>query len=146
MSSAVFWLVLIGGWLAADTPDATKRDLAMMQGDWNAVAMVRDGMKVPDDDANSLFRTVKGQEYTVYRFDMLVGKGTFTIDATKSPKTIDAHAGSGPAKGKPMLGIYEIDGKTLKVCFALPGKPRPMDFTAKEESGHTLTIWERERK
>jgi hypothetical protein len=31
-------------------------------------------------------------------------------------------------KGKVMLGIYEIDGDTLKVCFDLQGKKRPREF------------------
>jgi len=126
--------------------DANKTDLAMMQGDWNAVHMVSDGFVVPEDDAQALFRTVKDREYTVSRYDKVAGKGTFTIDATKRPKTIDALPTSGRAKGKPMLGIYEIDAKAFKACFAPPGKPRPTDFSAKEGSSHTLTVWEHERK
>jgi uncharacterized protein (TIGR03067 family) len=131
---------------AGSPEDANRADLAKMQGDWNAVHMVSEGFTIPDDDAQALFRTVKDRDYTVSRYDRVVGKGTFTIDATKKPKTIDAIPSTGAAKGKPLLGIYEIDDKTFKVCFAVPGKPRPTDFTAGEGSGCTLTIWEHERK
>jgi uncharacterized protein (TIGR03067 family) len=147
-------LAILGGALlvaglnqgAGPPEDANGADLAKMQGDWNAVHMVSEGFTIPDDDAQALFRTVKDRDYTVSRYDRVVGKGTFTIDAAKKPKTIDAIPSTGAAKGRPMLGIYEIDDKTFKVCFAVPGKPRPNDFTAGEGSGCTLTIWEHERK
>ena len=50
-------------------------------------------------------------------YDKVAGKGTFTIDATKQPKTIDALPTIGRAKGKPMLGIYEIDAKAFNADF-----------------------------
>src|SRR5262245_3126070 len=34
----------------------------------------------------------------------------------------------GPSKGTVMLGIYEFDGDTLKVCFDAEGKKRPTEF------------------
>jgi uncharacterized protein (TIGR03067 family) len=137
--------MLAGALMAADPPaeDAAKKDLQQMQGDWAAVSYIRDGQALPDDDAQALFRTVKGNEYTVYQFRKAIGQGTFTLDATKKPRTIDAQP---KGQDKPILGIYEIDGKTWKLCFAAPGKDRPMDFRAKEGSGHTLTVWEREKK
>jgi hypothetical protein len=45
-----------------------------------------------------------------------------------------------------LLGIYELEGNTWKVCYAMPGKERPKDFSAKEGSGQTLAVWEREKK
>src|SRR5713101_4046881 len=71
--------------VAADSSkdDANKKDMAIMQGDWAAESMTKDGFKLPDDDAQALFRTVKGNDYTVYRYDKIAGKGSFTIDATK---------------------------------------------------------------
>jgi uncharacterized protein (TIGR03067 family) len=96
--------------------------------------MVRDGEKIPDDDAQSLFRTVKGEEYIISRYDKPAGKGTFKLDAAKKPKAIDAYPGNLPG-GKPMLGIYEINGDRYKLCFAQPGKERPTDFEAKQGSG-----------
>ena len=138
--------VLAAALAAADAPDANKKDLEKMQGDWAAVSAVRDGMALPDDDAQSLFRTVKGDSFSVSRFDRVVGQGTFTIDATKTPKTLDARPANAPAKAPPTLAIYEFDGERLKVCVAPPGQPRPADFACKAGSGHSLTVWEREKK
>jgi len=89
---------------------------------------------------------MKGDQYTVFLFKKVIGKGTFKIDASKKPKTIDLQAAGAVAKGQPILGIYDFAGDTWKICYANPGKERPKEFTAKEGSGHTLAVWERERK
>jgi uncharacterized protein (TIGR03067 family) len=134
--------------LAAETPkeDASRKDLERMQGDWQGVSWVVDGTPVPDDDAQCMFRTIKGDQYIVFRFENPRGKGTLKLDATKTPKTIDALPDGPAAKAGPIAGIYEINGNTLKLCFAPPGKERPKDFTSKAGSGHTLTVWMREKK
>jgi uncharacterized protein (TIGR03067 family) len=134
--------------LAADgkKDDPSKIDLETMQGDWASVAYVVDGQALSDEDAQSFFRTVKGDQYAVFHFNKPLGKGTFKIDATKQPKTIDAFPANAKDKTKPILGIYEFEGKKYKLCFASPGKPRPTEFASKEDSGQTLTVWERETK
>jgi uncharacterized protein (TIGR03067 family) len=133
--------------IAADKPDdASKKDLDALQGDWVAVTQVVDGQKGSDDETQSLFRTVKDNGYTVSFFDKPVGKGTFTIDATKKPKTIDARPATAAKDAPAMLGIYEIDGDTFRVCFARAGQERPKEFESKADSGHTLTVWKREKK
>jgi uncharacterized protein (TIGR03067 family) len=138
--------LLAAALLVAADDDANKKDMEKLQGDWAAVSMVRDGMNIPRDDAQSFFRTVKGDKSTVFRYDDVVNKGTFTIDATKKPKTMDFFPEGTNDKTKASLGIYEFDGEKLKICFAQPGKERPTEFTSKEGSGHALTVWERERK
>jgi uncharacterized protein (TIGR03067 family) len=124
--------------------DANAKDVEKMQGDWAVVSVVRDGVKEDDDNAQSLFRTVKGNQYTVFLFDKAVGNGTFKIDATKKPKTIDSFPAS--LAGKALLGIYEIEGDTIKTCYAPAGKDRPTEFSSKKGSEHTLMVWEREKK
>jgi uncharacterized protein (TIGR03067 family) len=126
--------------------DPGKQDLEAMQGDWAAVSYIQDGQQLPDDDAQAFFRNMKGNEYTVFRFDRPLGKGTFTLDATKSPRTIDAVPAIRGGKGKPILGVYEIKQNRLTLCFAAPGKDRPTEFTSIPGSGRTLTVWEREKK
>src|SRR5437763_442039 len=136
---AALTVALLAG---ADKPDdANKKDRERMQGDWVVATQVVDGMKFADDEAQSVFRTVKDDTYTVFLFDKPLGKGTFTIDATKKPKTIDSRPSTADKDAPPLLGIYEIDGDTLRTCYAGSGKERPKDFESKAGSGLTLTVW-----
>jgi uncharacterized protein (TIGR03067 family) len=142
-------LLTVAVLLAADQPpaDATKKDLEKLQGDWAAVSFVSNGFKLADDDAQAYFRTIKGNQYTVSRYDKVMGKGNFTLDATKKPKTIDIETYlPGGKKGPPVLGIYEFDGEKWKLCHGRPGSERPTAFESKEGSGLSLTVWEREKK
>ncbi|HZV04364.1 MAG TPA: TIGR03067 domain-containing protein [Gemmataceae bacterium] len=126
--------------------DAAAEDLKRMEGDWVVASMEVEGMKVPDDDAMALFRSVKGDRYTVSRYRKVVGKGTIKLDATKKPRAIDALPDGATHKTKPLLGIYEFEGNKMKLCFARPGMARPTEFRSKEDSGHTLTVWQREKE
>jgi len=56
------------------------------------------------------------------------GTGTFTLNPSASPKTLDATGTSGKYAGKTYLGIYKLDGDTLEWCVAPPGKERPKEF------------------
>ncbi|HJZ53449.1 MAG TPA: TIGR03067 domain-containing protein, partial [Gemmataceae bacterium] len=59
-------------------------------------------------------------------------EGVYHLDPTKTPKTIDVTL-LGPIR-KTMLGIYALDGDTLKVCMAIdPDRTdqRPTDFVTK---------------
>jgi uncharacterized protein (TIGR03067 family) len=94
----------------------------------------------------ALFRTVKGDRYTVSRYRKVAGKGTIKLDATKKPRTIDALPAVAAGNAGAILGIYEFDGNRLKLCFARPGMPRPTELRSKEGSGHTLTVWQREKE
>ena len=142
------WLMLaLGGLLQADDKaDANKKDLATMQGDWALTSMTRDGMKFPDEDAQALFRTVKGKQYTVSRYEKVAGKGTFTIDATTKPHTIDFLPDTEKDKSRVLRGIYKFDGEKLTICYAPAGKDRPTEFASKEGQNQTLAVWEREAK
>jgi uncharacterized protein (TIGR03067 family) len=155
-----FLLLLLGTMLAATAPEAAtttaesakdsaadgaKRsaaDLSKMQGNWMMSLMKFNGLKTPEEEVQALFRTVKDSTYNVSRYDREMVKGTFKLDASQSPKTIDSVLAG--QDGKPIPGIYEFDGEKLRICAAPPGKPRPKDFEARLGSQHTLVVWERE--
>lgn len=147
MTHLLMGLLTVMPGLAADDrgAEAAKKDLERMQGEWALESMIRDGERIPDDDAQALFRSVKGTEYTVSRYDKVAGKGTFALDAFKQPREIDIRPKTAAADAKPILGIYELNGDTLKMCYGQPGKPRPTAFESKEGSGITLTVWKREK-
>ena len=131
--------------LAAAAPDANKKDLEAMQGDWAGESLVRDGQALEADDAQALFRTVKGNDYTVHRFRKKAGSGTFKLDATKTPKEIDV-VPDGLPKGTLIKGIYKLEDGRLTMCYGGPKQDRPKEFAAKEGTGHTLAVWVREKK
>ena len=126
--------------------DAAKKELAELGGEWSLVSGERDGQALPAALVEGATRVTKGDETTVMVGGQLFMKATFTIDPTKKPKTIDYTITDGPNKGKKQLGIYARDGDTVTFCFALPGKDRPTDLTAKADSGRTLSAWKRDKK
>jgi len=45
-----------------------------------------------------------------------------------------------------VLGIYELERDSYKVCFAPAGKPRPTEFASIRGSGQILQVWHRHEK
>jgi len=76
----------------------------------------------------------------------VINEGTVKLDPTKKPKAIDITFTAGERKGQMVLGIYEIEGDTFRVCVARPGDERPAEFSAKAGSGRTLVAYQREKK
>jgi uncharacterized protein (TIGR03067 family) len=68
------------------------------------------------------------------------------LDTSRKPRTIDTEQIVGEHRGKILQGIYELNGDTLRVCLAPPGKERPTEFSARAGSGNSLAVYRRERK
>jgi uncharacterized protein (TIGR03067 family) len=136
-------LALVG---AAGGQDAVKKEMVQLEGEWSMVSGEADGVSMPKELVSSGKRVAKDGETTVTIGGQVYLKAKFTIDPTKKPKAIDYTMTEGPTKGKTHLGIYEVDGDTVRFCFAAPGKDRPTDFTAKEGSQRTLSVWKRDKK
>jgi uncharacterized protein (TIGR03067 family) len=142
-------VLLVGFLIAADdTKGDNKKDMDKMQGEWTMVSGERDGQAIPEEFAQALKRTIKGDHYSVKREDNPLISGTYTIDASKNPKTIDLKVteGEGDLAGQTMHGIYELHDDTFKICYAGPGKDRPTEFSAKAGSGNTCATWKRSKK
>ncbi|HEX5270730.1 MAG TPA: TIGR03067 domain-containing protein [Gemmataceae bacterium] len=119
--------------------EESKKDLDKLQGVWARSSIVRNGKQVPADDFKNAKLTLKGDKYTLDE-----GKetrtGTFKLDGSKNPKTLDIISDAGPNKGKTLKGIYKIEDDTFTYCVAGPDKDRPTEFSSKEGSGHTLLV------
>src|SRR5260370_23015281 len=102
-------------------------------------------MKFPEEALKHTRLKIEGEKFTVSDENVSQG-GTFKVDATKKPKTIDVTFTDGPEKGKTSLGIYELDGDTYKICVDPEGKSRPTEFAIKPDSGHILEVLKREKK
>jgi uncharacterized protein (TIGR03067 family) len=137
------WLILgIGLMIGAD--DA-KKELDRFEGDWKFVSVEVGGMKMDIAIFKNSLLSCHGDKFTFKEGDMLT-HGTFKVDPTKKPKTIDVIFNDGPQKGSTMLGIYKLEGDVYKVCFDTDGKTRPKEFASKEGTRSVYEILQREKK
>ena len=139
-------LIASGGTGAgADDKADVEKELKKFQGTWTFESVEAGGKKLPADQFKGITVTFEGDKYAVKKGDEVVEAATQKLDPSRSPKTLDAKVTDGPNKGAVILGIYEISGDTLKVCFDPEGKKRPMEF--KGESGsQTLVVHKRVKK
>lgn len=57
-----------------------------------------------------------------------MGEGTYVVTGSGNSGELDATGTTGQYDGNEYLGIYEIDGDTLRWCVGNRGRPRPRDF------------------
>ena len=137
---------VLGLILAGRADDNAKKEMAQLEGEWSMVSGELNGMAMPDAFVKNGKRVAKDGETAITLGGQVYFKAKFSIDPRKKPKAIDYNMTEGPTKGKTHLGIYELDGDTVKFCFAAPGGDRPTDFTAKEGSQRTFSVWKRDKK
>jgi len=123
---------------------ANNKDMEGLQGTWSLVSAMEDGKSLAEDKVKQTTIVIKDD---TFRFPQLAEDatskaGTFKLDATKKPKQMDTVS----TEKEVMLGIYELEGDSYKVCFAPVGKPRPSEFTSKSGSGNILQVWKREKE
>lgn len=129
--------------MAACTPseDDVKNELLRFEGAWQAVAFQHgDGAQASEEEVKNIRLVIEGSEFKLTGKDYTIS-GTFTIDPTKTPKTIDVLITSKDGRATKFLGIYQIQGERRKSCFSLEAKERPTQFTS--ETGYFGFVWKR---
>jgi len=141
------WILVAGLLLAADAPnDAVKKDVDALQGTWALVSLEVNGEKATKGDIKKERKmVVEGKMFSSTVDDKHSFKGTYKLDPGKKPKAVDVQVTEGDFKGKTLLGIYEIDGNTLRSCYAAPGKERPTEFASTADSGASLYVYKRSK-
>jgi uncharacterized protein (TIGR03067 family) len=138
MKKKVLLVLAVGLLLGAEGKDDQKK----LQGKWILTSAVINGNEVPKDQVKGEL-VFKGDKYSYTSGDGQKGEGTFKIDPSKKPRTMDAVPADGPVKGQTVEEIYEVDGDTLKLCLVAPGGKRPTDFKAEAGSGRMLFTYKR---
>jgi uncharacterized protein (TIGR03067 family) len=136
--------VLVAGLLLGAAPapkeDDAKKDTEKLQGTWQVTSVEERGRSRLQREAITVF--IDKETMTVTIGGEMDFKGTFKLDPSKKPKTIDvtiAESRRDKEKGKVLHGIYEVDKDTLKWCMAEPdGTDRPKEFSTKEGINHML--------
>ncbi len=127
---------------AAD--EAIKRDRKQIAGTWRVVGLEINGNKANEDDTQKLtvINRLDGT-WSLHSEGKEVSAGTSELDPSKTPKTIDFKTTEGGGKGNQYHGIYQLDDRTRKMCFAPAGKERPGEFASTTGSDIILVVFER---
>jgi uncharacterized protein (TIGR03067 family) len=127
-------------------PDAITEEMKKFQGKWKQIAYERDGVTEPVDEPGWEPRvTFTADEFVVTLADGSIPiKGTYQLDPTREPKTVDWTDSIGEDAGKTLLAIYSLDGDRLVFCAAYPGHDRPTEFRTRP--GQVLRVNQRETR
>src|SRR5207247_31907 len=123
---------------------AIAEEMKKLQGTWKQIAYERDGVTEPLDEQGWEPRvTFTGDTFVVTLADGSIPiKGTYKLDPTRDPKTIDWNDTIGEDAGKTLLAIYSLEGDWLVFCAAYPGQERPTEFRTRP--GQVLRVSQRE--
>jgi uncharacterized protein (TIGR03067 family) len=136
--------------------DDAQDEWKKLQGTWKIVSWQQNGGKPMTPPSERW--VIKGDQLTSWWNVDPRAKGAapvatykLKIDPTRKPKTIDQRFDLKESKGANWtMGIYEVDGDNLKICFSNDGngneKNRPGDFTCAKDSGRILYTFKREKK
>lgn len=131
----------------SDAEKAAQRERDALKGEWVAVKLYGpNGLTVSGDElAKHAGKWDFGGDGTAVLSSMDFAGGpvkyTFTIDGSKSPKTIDLTMKD---RGLKQFGIYKIEKGTLTLCWAEPGAAadnRPTEFEINDKVRMTVEMW-----
>ena len=137
--STVLVAVAVTAVLAGQQADDSKN----IQGTWLPVKGEIGGAPMKDETLKIISMKLEGGKYEVKAENL--DKGTYTIDPSAKPKTIDVSGVEGPNAGKKLLAIYELQGDTLRICYGLGGSPRPTEFKSPAGTPTFLVTYERKK-
>ena len=125
-----------------NVPEQTQKQA--LQGTWIAQSIETSGNQVPPEDSKRLRFTFKGDHLLISGNTSFNKEEdcTYKVDATKSPKQLEF---TPPKEEKPVLGIYEVSGDDLKICFrhASSADGRPTEFRTVKDSNLVLVVFKR---
>jgi uncharacterized protein (TIGR03067 family) len=117
--------------------DDAKEDKETLQGRWTVVTAERDGRAFPEAKEDRI--VFAGDKLTVKIKDRM-HDATYQLDPNKHPKRIVIV--SADAQEKPLKGIYQLEGDSLKICL---GKDQPVEFAARAGTEQVLLILKRDK-
>jgi uncharacterized protein (TIGR03067 family) len=140
-------LSLVGAAADSNAQDAVSQDRRRIAGTWRVTDLTVNGNAVPSANIGEL--TVVNEldgDWTLRRGEEVIGGGTSELDPSETPKAIDFELTRGEAKGQRFAGIYELETKTRKLCFAAAERGRPSGFGSSTGSQQILVRFERVAK
>ncbi len=139
-------LLVLALLLAADAKD-DKAELKKLAGTWQLTSEVMDGKEQPPDYVKRVRWTFDDKgHWKVEDGGKTIFTGNIKVYPDRNPKAADSTlTNEGEQKGKTVRAIYELDGDTLKQCWAVEGE-RPRAFDPKPDPGVNYSVYKRVKK
>jgi len=125
--------------------------LNALQGRWKPVYQEIDGQMGPASISAATVVEVQGNEFKVSKDGTVAYDGFFTISTPSIPipppweiALIYRNSSNPNFLGGPRPGIFQIEGDTLKWCFAPIGQPPPKSLNTYPGSEAVLSIYQRD--
>jgi uncharacterized protein (TIGR03067 family) len=113
-------------------------------GTWTCISATVNGKPLSEATVKLLRLTLTKDRYKTEKGAEVLFDSTYTLDAAKDPKQINILGTEGDLKGKEARGIYSLSDDTLKICYTMPGKPRPAAFESLTGSEAQFIVWKRQ--
>lgn len=111
--------------------------LRALEGTWEIATLEMDGAAMPAAMVATSRVLIDGDRFRT-ETPGVVYEGIFTIDVEAEPHTIDIDFVEGPEAGNRNLGVYSLDGDTMRLCLDMTGAARPKAFRTSPGSGHAF--------
>jgi uncharacterized protein (TIGR03067 family) len=121
--------------------------LDALQGRWRPVYQEVEGQMVAATEYASVVMELQTSGFTIEKGGTAAYTGTFTLlTATALPQISLMYQTSQQAifLGGPRAGVFQLEGDTLKTCFAPVGHPAPNSLNTFPGSGSVFSIYQRE--
>src|SRR5258705_6089102 len=115
-----------------------------LEGSWSCLSAMVDGKALPAETTALLHLTLTQNRYKTEKGSEVLFDSTYTVDASKNPKQINMIGTEGALAGKEAQGIYSLEGDILRICYVMPGLPRPETFESPASSKAFLVTWKRQ--
>jgi uncharacterized protein (TIGR03067 family) len=139
-------VLLAAGWLTPSGlagEDPGKKELQKFQGTWTLESFEEGAKKAPPAELKQKRIFFGANQFIIKKGDELLQVGTLKLDPIDGRRDVDATVLAGPHKGTTMVGIYQVKGDTLTLCFDPEGNDRPTKFKTDKDSGLFLAVYKR---
>ena len=127
-----------GGGAALNDPEVVKEKL---QGTWVLTALGRQGKLLSQAQLGKLrIKVIFSGDKVTFDYPDHAEAGTYTLDATKDPKTLDVVTELNTSNG-----IFRLEGDSLTICGVPAGEERPTEFTTKFGTQRVLFVLKRQK-
>jgi uncharacterized protein (TIGR03067 family) len=134
-------MLSVVGLIAADEPKSKKKDDAeAIKGKWKAVSMKMGKQSTPEEFLKTFRCQFDEKTYNNTVSDEVIEEGSFTIDSSKTPKTIDFDIKKGHDEGKKQLGVYKLEGDKLTIVLTRAGSTERPKSLEPEEGSEVIEV------